>query len=141
LAVAWAEEQEKSILRNGVPLSHSQINDSKLIPVAHPELVRLLRVEQIPMPQHPELRAAAKAVNLISPNTAGLTIRYGIFIRSDCWGQRQLTVHELAHTAQYERFGDLANFLKQYLYECVTIGYPAAPMEQEAIEVQKRICP
>jgi hypothetical protein len=141
LAIAWAEEQEKFILKNGVPLSESQIVDSKLIPVTHPHLVKLLRVDQIPMPQHPLLKAAAIATNLISPNTIGLTLRYGIFIRSDYWGQRQLIVHELAHTAQYERLGSLTNFLQQYLHECVTIGYPAAPMEQEAIATQKRICP
>ena len=27
-----------------------------------------------------------------------------------------------------------------YLYECITIGYPEAPMEQEAITTQQRIC-
>jgi hypothetical protein len=141
LAIAWAEEQEKFILKNGVPLSESQVADSKLIPVTHPHLVKLLRVDQIPMPQHPLLKAAAIATNLISPNTIGLTLSYGIFIRSDYWGHRQLVVHELARTAQYERLGGIKNFLQQYLHECVTIGYPAAPMEQEAIAAQKRICP
>ncbi len=79
------------------------------------------------------LRAAAEATQLISPSTAGLTVRYGIFIRADCWGDRGLVFHELVHTLQYERLGGFEPFLRQYLHECLTIGYPAAPMEQEAV--------
>jgi hypothetical protein len=37
------------------------------------------------------------------------------------------------HTAQYERLGGIEPFLRQYLRECLTIGYPEAPLEQEAI--------
>jgi len=54
---------------------------------------------------------------------------------------RRLVVHELAHTAQRERLGRVLPFLQQYLRECVTLGYPAAPLEQEAIKAAQRICP
>ena len=140
LACAWAEEQEYIILRDGVPLSLTQTADAQSAGVTHPERVRLLRVARIPIPEHPELRAAADATQLISPRTAGLTLRYGIFIRSDCWGDRRLVVHELVHTFQYERLGGFQQFLEQYLYECITIGYPAAPMEQEAVTATARLC-
>jgi len=72
--------------------------------------------------------------------TIGLTLRYGIFIRSDCWGERRLVVHELVHTLQYERLGGFMPFLQQYLHECITIGYPAAPMEQEAKRIEREMC-
>jgi hypothetical protein len=140
LACTWAEEQEGIILRDGALLSPAQIADAKTIGVVHPERVRLLRVPSIPMPVHPVLRAAADATKLISPDTAGLTLRYGIFIRSDCWGARPLVFHELVHTSQYERLGGFQQFLQQYLYECITIGYPAAPMEQEAVTTTARLC-
>jgi hypothetical protein len=84
------------------------------------------------------LRAAAQATQLISPGTGGLTLRYGIFIRDDCWGDRRLVFHELVHTLQYERLGGFEPFLRQYLHECLTIGYPAAPMEQEAVTATMR---
>jgi len=61
-----------------------------------------------------------------------MALRYGIFVRKDCWGDRQLIAHECVHTAQYERCG-FRGFLEKYLRECLEIGYPAAPMEQEAI--------
>ena len=139
LACAWAEEQERHILREGVPLSSAQLIDAATVGVAHPEAVRLLSVPRIPLPEHPMLRAAADATQLISPGTEGLTLRYGIFIRADCWGLRPLVFHELVHTLQYERLGGFYQFLQQYLRECLTIGYPAAPMEQEAVTTTARL--
>lgn len=140
LACAWAEEQEHVILRDGAALTAAQIADAVSIGVAHPERVRLLGVVRVPMPEHPALRAAADATQLVSHRTAGLTVRYGIFIRSDCWGDRRLLFHELVHTLQYEQLGGFRPFLQRYLHECVTIGYPAAPLEQEAIITTARLC-
>ncbi len=139
-ACAWAEEQEHIITSYGVPLSSLQTADAIKIGVDHPEKVRLLRVPRIPFPSHRALCTAADASRLMSPLAGGLTLRYGIFIRADCWGDRELVCHELVHTAQYERLGGLQQFLKKYLYECVTIGYPAAPMEQEAVETTAKLC-
>ena len=131
---------KQCILAAGEPLSHAQLVDARRAGVAEPERVRLLYVQEIPMPQHPALRAAAKQTQLISPLTGGLTLRYGIFIRSDCRFHREMVVHEFGHTAQYERFGGFEPFLRQYLFECLTVGYPEAPMEQEVIRLTARIC-
>jgi hypothetical protein len=140
LACSWVEEQENLIVQQGVGLTPAQLEDAQLIGVTHPERVRLLKVEKIPLPQQPALRAAAEATHLISPYTNGLSLRYGIFIRANCWGERRVVVHELVHTLQYERLGGFRSFLQQYLMECLTIGYPANPLEQEAIKVENKIC-
>jgi hypothetical protein len=140
LACEWAQEQERIILRDGVPLTGTQMEDARAVGVQNPERVRLLSVKQIPVPEHPALKAAAADIQLITPQTEGLTLRYGIYIRSDCWEARRLLVHEFVHTAQYERFGGFQEFLQQYLDECNIIGYPAAPMEQEAITLSARRC-
>jgi len=139
LAVAWAEEQEKRILDSGVALTPAQIRDAHAVGVSYPERVRLFMIGAIPMPEQPVLRAAGEVTGLISPFTAGLTLRYGIYIRSDLEGDRALIAHELVHTGQYERCGSILAFLRQYLHECLTIGYPAAPMEQEAILISARV--
>jgi hypothetical protein len=141
LACDWAEKQERNILHNGVALSALQMTDARNAGVAAPENVRHLRVTGIPSPEHPGLRAAAVATNLISPSTWGMTLRYGIFIRQDGWGDRRLLVHELVHVSQYERLGGFFQFFQKYLHECITIGYPAAPMEQEAINTAARLVP
>jgi hypothetical protein len=141
LACAWAEGQEAVILREGVPLSPSLLADARAVGIAHPERVRLRVVDQMPLPAHPLLREAAESTGLFSPLVAGLTLRYGIFIRADCWGERRLVVHELAHVAQYERLGGFRSFLEKYLHECITPGYPFGPLEQDAKRMEQEICP
>ncbi len=133
LAAKWAEQHETRILAQGVPLTSAQQSDASRVGVAHPDRVRLLVVPSVPGPEDIVLRAAAEATGLVSPRTAGLSLRYGIYVRSDVANDRFLIAHELVHTAQYERLGSIAAFLRQYLHECITIGYPAAPLEQEAI--------
>ncbi|PYJ07501.1 MAG: hypothetical protein DMF06_15530 [Verrucomicrobia bacterium] len=140
LACKWAAEQEQHILAEGEPLSEAQLHDARLVGILHRDRVRLLYVPEIVPPTYPMLRQAAEATSLISPVTGGLTLRYGIFIRSDCRGNRPLVVHELGHTLQYERMGGFEVFLRQYLSECLTIGYPEAPMEREVIDRTTRIC-
>ena len=140
LAAKWTAEQEEWILRQGVPLSEDEIGDAKAVGVRKPNRVRLLRVDAIPIPSDPKLKAAAVAIDFLTPVTRGLTLQYGIFVRSDCWRDRTLIAHELVHTAQYERLGGILPFLCKYLFECVTIGYPAAPMEQEAIMLAAHAC-
>jgi hypothetical protein len=139
-AALWVQQQEQEILSVGTPLSETQLQDAKQIPVLHPEKVRILRVSYIPLPDDPELKFAAQAIQLITPNTWGLSLRYGILIRDDRWNNRETLIHELVHTSQYERLGGHAQFLNQYLTECIYLGYPAAPLEQEAINRAKLIC-
>ena len=139
LAVTWAEQQENFILQNGVFLTSSQQAEARLASVVSPEKVKLLRVNQIPLPSEPSLRTAAQMMGLITTNTIGLTLRYGVFIREDFWNDRKTVVHELVHVAQHERLGGIDQFLQKYLQECIINGYPQAPMEQEAITLSNKI--
>lgn len=140
LAAEWATEQEQEILREGVPLSEEEILDARAAGVKEPERVRLLRVDTVPTPTHPLLKAAYDTINLRTPAPRGLALRYGLSIRSDHWRDRSIIAHELAHTAQYERLGGIMPFLRRYLSECMTSGYRTAPMEQEASAVSARVC-
>ena len=72
------------------------------------------------------------ATNLVPAQPRGLTLSYGIFVRSDHWRDRTLILHELAHIAQYERLGGIEPFLRQYLLVCATVGYSNSGMEDEA---------
>lgn len=139
LAVRWASQQEQKILRAGVGLDESQVTDARLMGVARPEKVRLLKVDQVPLPANRLLRWAAKRTKLISSDTAGMALRYGIFIRSDCWQMRRLIAHECVHTAQYERLGGIEEFLSLYLRECLELGYPSGLLEQEAFLKSQQI--
>ena len=140
LAVEWAEVKEKVILEHGTALSPQYMQDAKSVGVRYPERVRIYIVPQIPIPKHPILKAAAQATQLISSATVGLSLRYGIFIHSNLSNDRSTIVHELVHTMQCEKLGGLYRFLKKYLWECIEMGYPQAPMEQEAIRLADKIC-
>jgi hypothetical protein len=141
LACAWAKKQQSLILRDGVSLTAEQIIDARKIGIQCPEQVRLRRVEEIPMPLNRSLRHLAQSIGLISRTTVGMTLDHAIYIRSDYWGDRRLVVHELAHTAQYERLGGVHPFLEQYLLECITPpGYPFGSLEQEAKRIEHEMC-
>jgi hypothetical protein len=83
--------------------------------VKYPERVRIYEVAQIPIPKHPILKAAAEATQLISPETIGISLWYGIFIHNNFSNDRYTIVHELAPTMQCEKAGGLYPFLKKYL--------------------------
>jgi hypothetical protein len=140
IACSWAEKQEGLILREGVALGAALFSDAQRIGIVHPERVRLRVVDEIPWPLHPLLRQAAETTGLLSADTTGLALRYGIYIRADRWGERRLVVHELAHTAQYERLGGFRPFLDAYLAECIDPGYPLGALEQEAKRIEQEIC-
>lgn len=140
LAWAWVALQEQRICRHGVKLSTDQIDDARRAGVMHPERVRLLKIDEIPAGMPAALRAIGRRLGLVSPGTIGMSLRYGILIRADAWGDRRILVHELAHTAQYERLGGLRNFLRCYLCECFTLGYCDAPLESEACSISCAIC-
>jgi hypothetical protein len=140
LAVQWAADQERRVLCEGVRLSPTELADAKKIGVQNPERVRLLRVETIPVPANPMLRAAGASINFLTAAPRGLALDYGIFVRADHWRDRELIAHELVHTAQYQRLGGILPFLQTYIFQCATVGYQHAPLELEAVKTAAQIC-
>lgn len=133
IAVAWVASHERKILRSGVPLTAAGLDDAARMGVAHPEKIRLLQVEHIPVLNSPLMKILSRMIPSVSANTVGLSLRYGIYVREPWAGDRFLIAHECVHTGQYERSGSITSFLTSYFTECIEIGYPDAPMEQEAI--------
>jgi len=139
LAVLWAMGQEQHILQRGLPLSEMEGADAERVEVQNRGLVRLLQVDSIPRPDDAALKAACDAIDFLTPSTRGLTLGHGILVRTDCWRDRALIAHELVHVGQYERFGGIEPFLRQYLTECLTVGYSQSPLEVEAVTVSARL--
>ena len=140
VACAWIEKQERRILAEGVPLDPAQLVDARALGITDPARVRLLGVPRIPLPGSRWARAAASRLGSLAGEPTGLTARYGIYLRHPHAGERLLLAHELAHTRQYERLGGIRPFLRQYLHECLTVGYARAGMEWEAIEAASALC-
>jgi len=140
LAAQWAAEQERHVLCEGVRLSEIELAAAKAIGVRNPERVRLLRVDAVPIPADPMLRAAAASINFLNAAPRGLALDYGIFVRTDHWRDRALIAHELVHTAQFQRLGGILPFLQTYIFQCATVGYQNAPLELEAVATAARVC-
>ena len=128
----WARSMEQRALRRGRPLKASECRLARRAGVAHPEHIRVLMVEEMPMVGLPWMRNIAARWGLDMDGVLGLCLRYGIFLRRCRPGQAETLLHECVHTAQYERLGGLAAFLIRYMRECLEHGYANAPMEREA---------
>lgn len=138
IAVRWARRHETRIRERGFPLDPGALQDAWDVGVRHPELIRVLLAPSIPDVPLPPLRWAARTAGLSLAGAAGLSLGYGLYVRSDCFPDRQLLVHECVHTAQYERLGGLRPFLHRYLEECLRFGYLNAPLEREAVRIACR---
>jgi hypothetical protein len=134
LATEWAETQSRYILQNGVPLNDEELIIARAVGVRHPELIRILSVTAMPKPDHPVLAEAAKQLHFLGPDTSGLTLEYGILIRSDNIGDQELLAHECRHVHQYEQHGSVQSYLEVYIPDLLTYGYAHAPLEIDACE-------
>ena len=139
LVCYWAKGQEKWISRAGLPLSAAQLADARQIGITQPSRVRILEVVAIPPETHPALQYLAGKFGMSFCGTIGMALGYGLFICRGYMDNRALIVHELAHVQQFERLGRRA-FLRQYLHECLSLGYPQGALEVEARDVAAAIC-
>ncbi len=140
-AFEWAKAQEEFILARGIPLRPEQTADARRAGVQDCSRVRVLVVDRIPVPDNKELAEAGRRTQIITDASRGVAIGHGIIIRVDCWGDRELLLHNLVHVAQCERRGGLEQWVRQYLCDrrgCAkfTIG----SLEQEARGLAHEIC-
>lgn len=137
-AIDWAQDMERHCLVEGKPLAVWQQADTKDVGVIDPGKVRVCLVDQVPQPCHPDLMATAKEIGFLGPETLGLTLGHGIFIRRTHAGLRWLLRHELRHVAQCEQVGGLNGFLTDYLSQVARLGYDHAPLEIDARSCEQR---
>src|SRR5215471_16635522 len=88
-ACAWARWQESMVLKTGVPLSAAQTDTAKRLGILSPERVGLRVAAKVP-PLNTVFRHIGKRLGIVSDETIGMTLRYGIFIHEDHWGDRRL---------------------------------------------------
>jgi hypothetical protein len=130
--VSWVTLLEEEILQKGQPLLSENRRDAEAIGIQQIDAVRVVVVDNLPLPSHSELRLLAVQTGLITPKTAGMTFGHGIVLKNGAY-DRWVVAHELTHVRQYERLDGIEPFLKEYVKE---ISYPTAygsgPLEMEA---------
>jgi hypothetical protein len=131
-AVQWATEMQEDILEHGQRLLLENRRDAEAIGVRWVDTVRFVVLDRMPLPSDPGLQRLVLETGLITERTAGITFGHGIVLKNDSY-DRRLMAHELAHVMQYERFGGVEAFIKEYVKEVASPpGYPNGPLEQEA---------
>jgi hypothetical protein len=127
----WAQDQERRILQEGVPLAADGLAFAAELKIEKPEEIRVLEIKPVPLPfPRPLVKLSARwGLPLFEP--AGMTLGKGIYILE---GQSRVLRHELVHVAQYQQMGGIGPFMQRYLLECLLHGYADAPLEVEARE-------
>lgn len=136
---AWSRREEDRIRATGRPLNDAELADARRVEVASPEEIRVLVVDEIPLPSIGLLNKLGAAFGFSPSGAVGMSLRYGIFLRQDAATHRLTLVHEFVHTAQYERLGGISAFMRQYLIECLRDGYVTSALEQEADRVSREV--
>lgn len=131
-AIARAEEQARLGLLEGKALDDAGVDLARRVGVQHPERIRVLAVDNFPLPSDPELRQAAIQTGLLAADGLGLTLGHAVFLRRGHETEARLQRHEFRHVRQCEQFGSLAEFLAEYLSQIVQVGYAQAPLELDA---------
>ena len=131
-AIAWAEKQSAVVLAEGRALTPAQVALARSVGVARPEQVRVVVVEQFPLPDDELVRAAALRIGLARPTIAGLTLGHAVMVRRGYEADARLMSHELRHVAQYEHAGGIPAFLAQHLRDLDHFGYEDSPFEVDA---------
>jgi tagatose 1,6-diphosphate aldolase len=139
-ACHWIAAMEADAVAHGRPLSPTELSSAVRAGVLEPSRVRVLVVPSLPQPGDLAIGAMAHGLGIVTPATIGLSARYGVYLRSGCQDEHRVLVHELVHTAQYERLGGIGAFLQQFILEVQGAGLTGSALEREAVNLCLRIC-
>jgi len=141
VAYEWARAQEDFVLARGVPLNARYTADAVRAGVQDCSRVRLLVVDRIPLPTHPDLAEAARRSGIVTEDTRCIGFGHALIVRVDAWGDRELIVHNLVHIAQCERSGGLEKWVSHYLCDRQSCpDFTVGALEQEARRIAYEIC-
>ena len=130
-AIDWAENRSAEIYSSGKGLTERGESIARAVGVSHPEKIRISIVSSIPIPDDPMLQKVGIETGLLGPDTNGLTLGYGIYMRAGESTDKLLS-HECRHVYQYETFGSIREFMPIYLRQIAQYGYEDAPLEKDA---------
>lgn len=131
--LVFALKSEAYALEHGRELTINEIKYAKSIGVKHPEKVRVMVTSDFPVPTNKEVFKGFKELGFDSMFVAGITYRYGIYIKSS-WlvSKEYVLAHELIHVRQVEKTDNWKKYTRQYLIQAFSYEYFEMPYEHEA---------
>jgi hypothetical protein len=130
--IDWAEKLAAKSLRNGTALDARLLEIARKSGVRDPHRIRMVVVDEIPLPEEPSLKVAAGSVGLAQSSAAGMTLGYAVLVHRGYQADVRLLSHEFRHVAQYEAAGGIRAFLLVHLPQLVQYGYEDSPYEVDA---------
>jgi hypothetical protein len=141
LACEWAKAQEDFVIAHGAPLGIRETADARRAGIQDYDRVRVLVVDRIPLPDHPQLAEAARRTGILTLDTRCIGFGHAVIIRADSWSDRELLLHNLVHIAQCERSGGLEQWVKLYLGNRTNCAdFTIGSLEAEARGLAREIC-
>jgi hypothetical protein len=137
-AIEWAQAQESAALGKGIPLPARLQAIARGNGVKLPQNIRLVVVDEIPLPEEPPLAGAAARLGLASSWAAGLTLGYAVIVVKGYEADPRILSHELRHVAQYEACGGIPGFLGVHLADMLERGYHDSRFEVDARAHERR---
>ena len=134
-AEAWYSQTEIQLAPFGRFLTADEVRTAIQLGVAEPEKVRVVVLEEFPMPKDEQLLAEAKKYGLGGWAEGGRSNGRVILLKPRVAHSPVVLRHELVHLAQQDRMGR-TGFLRRYLIELEMMGYARSPLELEAYAKQ-----
>ena len=129
--IAWYSQVEQELTPTGRSLTAEETQNALALGVKSPDLVRVVILDEFPMPTDERLLAEAKRYGLGSRAEGGRSIGYLVLLKPRVATSPAVLRHELVHIAQQDRMGK-ESFLRRYLLELEMMGYARSPLELEA---------
>lgn len=134
----WFKTTEHSLFHQGRVLTRKEKQRAYELGVTNPDNIRVVVLNEFPMPINETLLKKAKSYGLGSQFEGARTMGNIILIKPIYKNDSTILSHELVHVSQMDKMGR-KKFLKQYILEMEILGYSRSDLESEAYEKQSPI--
>ena len=121
-------------MTKGRTLSEEETVIARRIGVIHPERIRVIILEDFPVPADKTLYTQTKEYGLGSPAESARIMGNIVMLKSRVRDTRWLLAHQLSYIAQQEKMGR-REFIRRFIAEREIMGNKRAPMELNANKV------
>lgn len=138
--IEWAQDIEVQGLKDGRPLTESEMILANEVGVKYPVKVRIVTVDLVPYPyENFALKILGESLGFIGEGIVNnaQVFGYSIYIRKGYALDTPKLAHELVHVLQIEN-STFETITFQHLSDLAQYGYSDAPLEVEAFEANKK---